>query len=80
MKVRVRRVAIVFALGSAIYWETVSAILGLINPLAGHDVAPYWMVALANSAPAALYAVAALTFCHWLSRSLLRQVQKGSDT
>ncbi len=76
MKVRIRRASIFFALGSAIYWEAVSAFLGIINPLAGLDVAPYWMVALANSAPAALYAAIALIFCHWLARRVIRQAQE----
>lgn len=74
--IRIRRPAILFAVASAIYWQGVAAFIGIINPLAGKDVAPFWMVALANIVPAALYAVSALIFCHWLARRVLRQISK----
>ena len=76
MKVRIRRASISFAIGSAIYWEAMSALFGLINPLAGLDVAPYWVVALANGVPAALYGIIALVFCHWLAGRVVRQAQQ----
>ncbi|TPG56085.1 hypothetical protein EAH76_00445 [Sphingomonas glacialis] len=74
MRMRVRRPAILFAIGSAIYWESVAAFLSMMNPLAGHNVAPFWMVAMANCLPAALYAVITLFFCHWLARRIVRDV------
>ncbi|RHW19131.1 hypothetical protein D1610_03170 [Sphingomonas gilva] len=77
--IRIRRASILFALGSAIYWYGVAAFVGIISPLGGLDVAPYWMVALASVGPAALYAIITLLFCHWLARRVLRQAQKRSD-
>jgi len=77
--IRVRRPSILFALGSTIYWQVVAALVGLVNPLAGLDVAPYWMVVLVNFVPAAIFAVITLTFCHWLARRVLRQAQERPD-
>ncbi|QGP78383.1 hypothetical protein [Sphingobium sp. CAP-1] len=77
--IRIRRVAILFALGSAIYWEGMVALIGLINPLAGLDVAPYWLVVLMNVGPACIYAIVTLIFCHWLARRVLRQAQERSE-
>jgi hypothetical protein len=68
-----------FALGSAIYWQAVAALVGIINPLAGLDVAPYWMVLLVNVVPSTVYAVVTLIFCHWLARRVFRQAQERSD-
>jgi hypothetical protein len=47
--------------------------MAMIWPLAGKDVAPYWLVGLFNFVPAAIYAVAALTFCHWFARRIVQQ-------
>ena len=77
--IRIRRPAIFFALGSAVYWELVADLLRATNSVAGHSVAPYWLVLVINVVPAALYAAVALFFCHWLARRVLRQTQKGSD-
>lgn len=74
----VRRPALLFALGSAIYWQCVVWFIGLINPLAGTEVAPLWLMALANFGSAAVYAVAALTFCHRLARRAIKQAQLGT--
>ena len=71
--IRFRKVAILFAIGSTIYWQAVTALLSVINPIAGVDAAPYWLTALANVIPALLYAVFALWFCHRLARSVLKQ-------
>ena len=77
--IRIRRPAILFAIISAIYWQGVAGFIGIINPLAGKDVPPFWMVAFANIVPAALYAVVTLVFCHWLARRVLRQAQQRSE-
>ncbi|MCP3729031.1 hypothetical protein M9978_01180 [Sphingomonas sp. MG17] len=77
--IRIRRPAILFAILSAIYWQLVAGFIGLINPLAGKDVAPFWMVALANIVPPTLYAVVTLIFCHWLARRVQRQAQQRSE-
>ena len=74
----VRRPAILFAVASAIYWQGVAWFIGLINPLAGTEVAPLWLMALANIGSAALYAVVALIFCHRLARRAVRQAQLGT--
>ncbi|MES2291631.1 MAG: hypothetical protein V4530_18035 [Pseudomonadota bacterium] len=68
-----------FAILSAIYWQIVAGFIGMINPLAGKDVAPFWMVALANVVPPTLYAVVTLIFCHWLARRVLGQQQQKSE-
>ena len=80
MTVRIRHACIFFALASAIYWEVVAAFLVIINPLAGHYVAPYRVIVLANTVTATVYAVIALIFCHWLVRLAVRQGQKRSDS
>ena len=77
--VNIRRPAIFFALGSSVYWVIVSAIVGAINSVAGHDVAPYWMVAFTNTLPGLIYVVVTLFFCHWLARRVVRQVQERAD-
>ena len=74
--IRIRRPSILFALSSAIYWELVANVVGSTNQLAGHYVAPYWLVILVNVIPTMLYAVVTLFFCHWLVRRALRQAQK----
>jgi len=76
--VRIRRVAIVFALFSAIYWQVVTWFLGIINPMTGIDILPFWLVAIINAGAAAFYAAAALIFCHRLARRVVRQAQKRS--
>ncbi|MES1984655.1 MAG: hypothetical protein V4461_06835 [Pseudomonadota bacterium] len=70
--------SILFALVSAIYWEGMAALIGLINPLVGLDVAPYWLVVLVNVVPGAVYAIITLIFCHWLARRVLRQAHERS--
>lgn len=76
----VRRPALFFAVCSALYWSGIAGFLAIVHPLAGKDVAPFWMVSLINFVLAAIYGVAALFFCHWLARRVARQVQsKASD-
>jgi hypothetical protein len=76
--IRVRRLSILFAVASAIYWEGIAWFLSILNPIAGIDAAPYWMVMLANAVPASLYAVITLVFCHWLARRVVKQVLERS--
>jgi hypothetical protein len=78
--IRIRRPTILFAIISAIYWQGIAAFIGIINPLAGKAVAPFWMVALANIVPTAFYAIVALIFCHWLARRVLRQTQQRPES
>ena len=77
--IRIRRPSIFFALGSAIYWEIVADFIHATNSVAGHYVAPFWLVALVNIVPATLYAVVTLFFCHWLARRVVRQHQMRPD-
>ena len=74
----VRRLSILFAVLSAVYWEGIAWFLSIINPLSGINAAPYWMVMLANSMPATVYAVATLIFCHWLVRRVVKQILERS--
>jgi len=60
-----------FALSSAFYWAGVSALWGGVTFL--HY--SYWVVVVASTVPAMLYALAALWFCGWLARRVLRQVK-----
>ncbi|MBI0474266.1 hypothetical protein D9601_02660 [Sphingomonas sp. MA1305] len=73
--IRVRRPAIVFAIGSAIYWQIIADFLSQVNFVAGVSDVPYWEAALLNVVPALVYAVIALWFCHWLARRVLKQAK-----
>jgi membrane protein implicated in regulation of membrane protease activity len=71
----IRRIAIIFAVLSSVYWIAISGFISMIWTVAEINVAPYWLVALFNFVPAAIYAVAALKFCHWFARRILRQAK-----
>ncbi len=71
--IRVRKAAILFAIGSTIYWEIVAGLLSQVNPLAGISDVPFWLAGLINMASAMVYAVIALWFCHWLARRIVKQ-------
>jgi len=68
--IRVRRPALIFALASAVYWAGVTGLWSTITLLNY----PYWLVVLTSTLPAMLYALAALWFCGWLARRVVRQM------
>ncbi|WP_443971160.1 hypothetical protein [Sphingobium sp. CR28] len=81
--IRIRRVALIFSLFSAIYWQTASWFQGIINPLTGIDELPLWLVASINFGTIAIYAVITLIFCHRLAgraaRQALRQIESRAE-
>lgn len=71
----IRRIALIFAVVSAVYWSGISGLLAIVFSLAGKDVAPLWMVTLINFLSAAIYALAALFFCHWFARHISKRLR-----
>ena len=76
--IKIRRRAILFALLSAIYWIGVTELWRTVTFV---NYA-YGIVALASTLPAILYALAALWFCGWLARRIVKQMsalQRAAD-
>ena len=68
--IKIRRPAVLFALLSAFYWAGVTELWRTVT-FVRYD---YWAVLLASTLPAMLYALAALWFCGWLARRVIRQM------
>jgi len=68
--IRIRRPVVLFALLSTFYWAGVTELWRTVTFLHFE----YWAVLLAGTLPAMLYGVAALWFCGWLARRVIKQM------
>jgi len=72
---KVRRIAIAFALLSAIYWITASVFQQIIFMEFGAAFIPYWKTAALVTLPGLIYAVVCIYFFHWFARRIARMLK-----